>query len=879
MVNQAHWHFIHVLTKVVEILARPGIELLESRFAVLSVDDTADIPDDAELDQQDADQEVDMNALEQRQQSYRAEDDDGEVLLSLFCFFNDIDRVRTFLKETWTQYRDGTLDLVTASLVTSTAMDLVRQAQADLLAYHPRTDQYHEIIDRFFLQTCILRGLPPAPLDPADMVNPEMADIAEFILLPVHATLNDFKPVIVPGSFPALRKGHFGVYDPLVDRSRLSLRDRLQEDRLILQELMPELVFLERKKTLPPACDTLSEEFSKFAHTKAETPILVFAAQVFLDIHAILREQVDRGLHELQSTGTSILASIDAYHQHKHRASSPKWTPTHELGVKRLRDDIDFWVMHDPYLPEKKRLFLSNISRAPPASARTWQDHLNNLSEFALLNKHPWLCGLLQFRIALAAHDVGLAMADNWGTILYTGHLYEAGKIGGWIKCTPDATQGDRIGPWDDMEFVMMAHGKEKLFRGRVPNTLQEAYTSAQLMLGLSGVDLVAVARGNARSKRGGKGKSKVSASSDGPVGLGDPLTVCSVFRERFLFKEPAHVSVAGVEALISSMVKDQATAQVTGACDPTHQDKPLSYLQRMWRKSHTLTPLQLLQALRAVLAREHNRLHFDYIRMHVRCVKALRAVHQEVDERLKRYLYPKYFRSEEQLAWIPAYVLFVSSGTERFAEYVKSPAAKATVRTARKRDADGQDSSANAVRAGVSAGESGNEGGSVGSKAAQEGGDQDNVHVGSRILRDASNVLQEWIRVEGDVERQALKSLVSASLELAGRPRPPLREPTRLWAWQNASFNGRRVMVTSEQERDHRHALMAGTLDLMDEMGLQFNPERFEEVGGAGGFESMFTADEARAMMAAHQQRRLFAQLNHELNEATPDGKWAMLR
>ncbi|ORZ34818.1 hypothetical protein BCR44DRAFT_1461660 [Catenaria anguillulae PL171] len=958
MVNQAHWHFIHVLTKVVEILAPlvtvataadgkspsaenvqgpadgasvaanraidkgdgQGIELLESRFAVLSVDDTADMPDEVEDDDQDADQEVDMDALvlytagaaaadqgpsgkgnkKQQQQTYRVEDDDGEVLLSLFCFFNDIDRVRTFLKETWTQYRDGTLDLVTASLVTSTAMDLVRQAQADLLAFHPRLDDYLKVTNVLYLHACLMRGLPPSPLDPADIVNPGMWDVAEFLMLPVHSLLDSLGKVLQPGQLPAYRKGHLGTYDPLVDRSSLSMRDRMQEDRLILMELMPEFVLFERIDNAPPVCDTLSEEFNKFARTKAETPIMVFATQVFLDIHEIMRENIGRGLQDLQATGVSILSSIDLYNQHKHRASSVNWPATNEFAIQRLREDIDFWVMHDPYVGVKQKIYRDHMRYgAGPDAMRVWQEATNNIQEFALLKQHPWMCGLLQFRYLLAAHDAGQTLADNWGTILYTGHLYEAGKIGGWIKYDQDAATGHRIGNWADMEFVMAAHKKEKMFRGRIPDTPLESLNSLQLMMGASGVDLVGLLRGNGRNKKGGgKGKSRMKTGNAGPVGLSDATPVCSVFRERFLYKERPEVSMASVEALITSMVEEQMlaadapktrTSPASASDEYVDDTEPLSYLQQKWHKSHSLTPLQVLSALRAVLAREHDRLRFNYMRMHIRCTQALRDLHQEIDERMVRYVGPGYCPSEEQLAWLAAWVILISFSTDNVSQYVKSPAAAKAV--ARRTTKPGDDAAAADIKIHYEVtGDKGDEGEQVEAEIGKRKGVLDGVQIGSRILRDASNVVQKWIDAEGDVECKAMDALHAKYIERAQRPRPALRNPTQLWAWQNASFNGRlhpRAVANStpvpavsrpagqvqhrpaggnEHEWRRRQALMEHMLQVMDEQGLEFNPDRFEEMFRQGDGSNLFTPEEIRAMMVAQQQRRQFAQLQHNV-------------
>ncbi len=57
---------------------------------------------------------------------------DEEIVLTVLCLLEDSHTTRTYLQMTWSNEKLGNLDLVTASLTTDTAFDLVRRAGADL---------------------------------------------------------------------------------------------------------------------------------------------------------------------------------------------------------------------------------------------------------------------------------------------------------------------------------------------------------------------------------------------------------------------------------------------------------------------------------------------------------------------------------------------------------------------------------------------------------------------------------------------------------------------------------------------------------------------------------------------------------------------------
>src|SRR2546423_193364 len=172
---------------------------------------------------------------------YEVESDDEEVYFAMYCFFDDLNRLREYLQILWQDYRNGEGDLVSASVTTNMAFQLVKQAEEELMATLPKLKSYTEISGVFYFLMCHLRGQDPEyRREHDDLVNPAMLDVAEWLYIPVASALVSFCDVIRNNHAPILKHGHLGIYDPKTDRTKLSPRQRFREDRIILMESFPE---------------------------------------------------------------------------------------------------------------------------------------------------------------------------------------------------------------------------------------------------------------------------------------------------------------------------------------------------------------------------------------------------------------------------------------------------------------------------------------------------------------------------------------------------------------------------------------------------------------------------------------------------------------
>ena len=85
-----------------------------------------------------------------------------------------------------------------------------------------------------------------------------MLDLAEWVYLLVYSMLLSFLNVIKPNETPVLKPGRFDIYDSLKDRSKLTIRQRMRDDRIIIFESLPEFFLFTKVKPDLPVPDELT---------------------------------------------------------------------------------------------------------------------------------------------------------------------------------------------------------------------------------------------------------------------------------------------------------------------------------------------------------------------------------------------------------------------------------------------------------------------------------------------------------------------------------------------------------------------------------------------------------------------------------------------
>jgi hypothetical protein len=175
--DSGHTHFVEVLEKVKELLKGKEIPPTTTCQQVTPVSTVAKEKEkDASItngfsglhiyetsrtkvDFGDMDMDMDLanpGKQDEHGEVYKVEQipDSQEALIALQCLLEDLAAMRKVIQRLWEDYKDGSCDLVTASLTTNTAIELARRLEDDL-----------KILDTYGGSTKLLRKMADLPVE------------------------------------------------------------------------------------------------------------------------------------------------------------------------------------------------------------------------------------------------------------------------------------------------------------------------------------------------------------------------------------------------------------------------------------------------------------------------------------------------------------------------------------------------------------------------------------------------------------------------------------------------------------------------------------------------------------------------------------------
>ncbi|KAL2071993.1 hypothetical protein VTL71DRAFT_11336 [Oculimacula yallundae] len=678
--NQSYQHFIEVLEKVLALLvnlqepgsARPAgkvdpsgqedpLENFTNMFATLEVEpDTEHTMTEPEVSL--------PEARKTRNVVFEEERSMDETLWLIYCFFEDFNNTREHLKDLWTTYKCGKIDLTTAALSTNTAFELFQRSEKELLAElrntlpPERMDDIKSYVEvQAFLMTTVAlaRGEDPHPSarrSPGDPYNYRLWDIADWIGPPVYIILLSFLPVYQPGSVPICKPGHFGILN--LSEDLLYPDQKFQQDEIVLLErFIPEIIFLLNVKSPNgtvklPAEDELTGAVLEMIRTKRSqygSSLPVKSSE--LDIHYVMLEDMNRPFNELSSAATRVTGVVKRYQDFSRDMHIGHW-PKHNTN-EQLLIAVD-WEMNQYILTD----FLD------PLRETAYQNNgLTKKGSHVLLKRHPVLCGLMLFRTNLIMQQVGLALVNAWGGLPTVLHLYNA--------CL---SQGLLRQPWIDLEALIIAHTPRRIFVGDRPNTPQEYLKRFMLVMGYSATIFSANKRAN---------NGRFTASKQGPRQMLTNPVLSELYGERYLkvFEsrsdhrtERPSFTLEAIEKLLAEAAPDHYSTAEEESPSAMEQalrtslpeTRPKDHLASNFAKSRKLTPIQLLRALENSMTKEAFAFNVDYLALHMRAFRLLRSIAAELDAMFVQYFGPMYCEKESELPFLVGSVFQAVSGSSQ---------------------------------------------------------------------------------------------------------------------------------------------------------------------------------------------------------------------
>lgn len=334
------------------------------------------------------------------------------------------------------------------------------------------------------------------------------------------------------------------------------------------------------------------------------------------------------------------------------------------------------WIKQDPVYKFKAEAYQRNGARAacPP----------HRITKYS-----PVISGLLLYHFRAEMWDIGIAVANCWGSITYSQHLYVAMQKQGLMGRSEDANP--EADSWRDMDLVLGMLGAGNFFVGaELPSTPEDAFKKFCLQVGTTVSAFTN--RKNTREKKPMKFSELYSKA--GPRCIKDTCPVSCMFMDRYLRNTgqvdwtPEHVD----KVISLSQFEEEGSEEdghlILGQIDDPEKlrEKRRKAAGKSVKNRKTvvegarLRPEELVRSLVLALQPESIEMTFPYLTMHRAAWTMLCAVREACDPLLREMFGPEYLERENQMPWVVGWVLMAlylgdSTLLQKAAEVVRARA------------------------------------------------------------------------------------------------------------------------------------------------------------------------------------------------------------
>lgn len=383
------------------------------------------------------------------------------------------------------------------------------------------------MLQKFYVVQCLNKGfaIEDLFLENKDNFNYDTYDVAERVYLMAYRYLEGFAAVLEPNQVPIYKDGIFGTYDPSSNRSTKTGLAKFQDDRALVMPYFSELITIVMGLPNWPIEDEFLRGMAQIHKTKQIPFYSVFATQVFLDISYTLKEHVDSGYHTMVTHMNFISNDIKEHFSFHRDLTIVNWPESNDRVLRKVQTSIE-WLAKDPLLQVQNKL-CQRMGRGPRVGAG-----------HRLFRMSPLMSGLTLYFFRSQYHEIGLSLADAWGSLQYCEHLYNATR-----------QHDPLLKRWTDMHVVRTLLDMDSFYVGsEAPRTPDEQFKKFCLQIGVSAA---------AFSKDRRKGKRV--ASKAGPRGIKPNAPVHHMFASRYREKVTFSITAEQLDQIIDlSMYEEE---------------------------------------------------------------------------------------------------------------------------------------------------------------------------------------------------------------------------------------------------------------------------------------------------------------------------------
>lgn len=630
--DERHLHFIGVLVGAfatlfpyTEVKAKPGqvrnpkpvhVETLHlhNAFAGLTVEEPTeseapDVSDDTHTQGNEHVPKVASVTFE------KTEDElEDDFFFAIECFLEEVQAIRSAIKETWDLYKRTGHDLVIATLTTNTAIgkwwkfinhlitDITNNSAVELI--RQAEDQLELLVER--------PAKYPAAKFPVwsfpaivfyDMHDSMQSSPIEMVVLPSEGVTGAAEGMCLHADW-CLYHAYAGIkyYLHLTRRIGRHAQQALPAvSKDVFRGLIDERTWrsLEWTTVLRAATVMSRNTFAldeitrgiRHAFATWTVPIWVsFGMQTLLDIQDVFETSIDRPYKDLkahlQYASKMLTKDLDF--------SSP-FPPDgnqqeHIDRAKSILRDIHDWTIGDMF---GVMLRQNSALQSHPVLGRIFNE------PHYYMRNHPLRCGMLKYDTYLQLYSTGTGVESHWPSISLLAHLYAACKFS-----YPD----DPV--WPDMELFMERQDKARLFLGALPTTFKESQLKFVISNGVSPTNFAKNRRSNA----------PILALNNRRL-FEDRSVLGQIYQDR-MYKEPTTEEATELTRKLIQAIK--SSRKLPERMEDT--DVPTSiHSQRDWK------PLEILEELQDWLVEDAIDVYADFFCMSRICM--------EIWTKIKAYL------------------------------------------------------------------------------------------------------------------------------------------------------------------------------------------------------------------------------------------------
>ncbi|KAK0666605.1 hypothetical protein QBC41DRAFT_397761 [Cercophora samala] len=561
-----------------------------------------------------------------------------DALVAYTMLMNDLSKIRARISWIWSNYRTGLFDAAAAAIATNSAIDIARNLMEEMLPIFKQHGAW-SLTNKFYLACCLRKGY--SIMQALDEDHRYAYDVANDTYLIAFQLLISVQKVLDPNNLPLYKDGLFGEYDPSVDRERLASTEKFVEDRILIMEMFTELVAVTRMVANYPVQDEFTRgiaEMAKMGKTGDLPFYLVFAGQIFLDIHHCLRADATRPFQRLMNELSMQNGTLSSHLKFHEKLKISNWPASNDVALQQMMKKMA-WIQQDPVYLVKVKTYTRMRVPVP-----------QSMEPNRMLRSSPVLAGLLLYHFRTEIHDVGIAVANAWGSITYPWHLYNALRSEKMLARS-----------WSDMDVVHSILGDANLHVGSTPQNPNEYFTRFCLQMGVS-----ASAFADPKKRR----RAAPIESKAGPRGIKTVAPVSYMFADRYLRNTGlTNWTAEQIDEIVSKSEYDVDSVLETGVMLGPETDQsrrgPVKKPRKKAVDGGKLEVDTLIQSLTFALQAESLELAFPWLMFHRHCWILLRLVKECCDELLRTKYGPTYMEKESELPWVVGYIFMAADGIE----------------------------------------------------------------------------------------------------------------------------------------------------------------------------------------------------------------------